>query len=66
MGNEDVNIYPYGKIHTSFSQLDEHNEVGVDAIKFDPLSINSLSGSFGLELDKKMIYGDVKLLPRLN
>ena len=65
MGNEDVNIYPYGKIHTSFSQLDEYNEVGVDAIKFDPLSINSLSGSFGLELDKKMIYGDVKLLPRL-
>ncbi|MAT21896.1 MAG: hypothetical protein CML86_00080 [Rhodobiaceae bacterium] len=65
MGSEDVNIYPYGKIHTSFTQLDEYTEVGVDAIKFDPLSINSLSGSFGLELDKEMIYGDVQLVPRL-
>ena len=62
---EDLNIYPYGKIHTIFTQLNDYTEVGVDAIKFDPLSINSLSGSFGLELDKKMTYGDVQLVPGL-
>ena len=50
------NIAPYGKIHSSYTQLEGYSETGTDALKFDALEIGATSGSVGLEIDQLIKY----------
>ena len=58
------NIAPYGKIHSSYTQLDGYSETGTDALKFDALEIGATSGSVGLEIDQLIQYQESSVKPR--
>jgi uncharacterized protein YhjY with autotransporter beta-barrel domain len=58
------NIAPYGKIHSSYTQLEGYSETGTDALKFDALEIGATSGSVGLEIDQLIKYQESSVKPR--
>ena len=58
------NITPYGKIHSSYTQLEGYSETGTDALKFDALEIGATSGSVGLEIDQLIKYQESSVKPR--
>ena len=58
------NIAPYGKIHSSYTQLEGYSETGTDALKFDALEIGATSGSVGLEIDRSIQYQESSVRPR--
>ncbi|MDA9162888.1 autotransporter outer membrane beta-barrel domain-containing protein, partial [Alphaproteobacteria bacterium] len=58
------NIAPYGKIHSSYTQLDGYSETGTDALKFDAIEIGTTSGSVGLEIDQLIQYQESSVKPR--
>ena len=58
------NIAPYGKIHSSYTQLEGYRETGTNALKFDALKIGATSGSVGLEIDQLIQYRESSVKPR--